>query len=109
MWTRSRGLREPFHCALFYYPQAGIQERSTPASPGSTGRRWARQAAWADPGPGQTQPVRRLPEVPWIRGPLGRLRPLGLQRQIAAGNVLLDELEELRRLHPLPLLGQQPE
>ncbi len=64
MWTRSRGLREPLHCAQFYYSQAGIQERSTPASPGSTGRRWARQAAWAGPGPGQTQPVRRLPEFP---------------------------------------------
>ncbi len=108
MWTRSRGLREPFHCAQFYYSQAGIQERSTPASPVSTGRRWARQAAWADFGPGQTQPERRLPEVPWICGTLG-LRPLGLQRQIAAGNVLLDELEEFRCLHPLPLLGQQPE
>ncbi len=44
-----------------------------------------------------------------LQAATNRLRPLGLQRQIAAGDVLMDELEKLRCLHPLPLLGQQPE
>ena len=36
------------------------------------------------------------------------LAGLGFHRQIAAGDVLLDELEKLRRFYPLPLFGQQP-